>query len=104
MGLEMMGFTGSNLEALWVDPHDYREQLADAVEELALARIHASIYNLPLCLVPQRVWSFARRSISDWKNIYVPECAPCNKERGMCGVLCFCTAAQQQTYPTILGS
>lgn len=77
MGLEMMGFTKTNLEALWIDPHDYKDRLAATVEELATARFRTSIYNLPLCLLPQELWSYARKSISDWKNIYLPPCEPC---------------------------
>jgi His-Xaa-Ser system radical SAM maturase HxsC len=85
MGLEMTGFTKSNLEALWIDPYEYQDQLANAVEEIAGARIRASIYNLPLCLLPERVWRFARQSISDWKNIYLPECEPCSLKQSCAG-------------------
>jgi len=28
MGLEMMGFTKTNLDALWIDPADYQSQLS----------------------------------------------------------------------------
>jgi len=85
MGLEMMGFTKGNLEALWVDPHKYGETLAEAVEELSFAHIRTSIYNLPLCLVPERVWKQTRQSISDWKNIYLPVCEPCVRKDSCAG-------------------
>ena len=77
MGLEMMGFTKPNLEALWVDPLDYQSQLRQAVEELNLSKIDVMIYNHQLCILDKELWHFARRSISDWKNIYMPECDEC---------------------------
>lgn len=84
MGLEMTGFTKANLEALWIDPWDYRDQLADAVEILDAAKTRTSIYNHQLCLLPDYLWPFARRSISDWKNVYMPECEGCSS-REQCG-------------------
>jgi His-Xaa-Ser system radical SAM maturase HxsC len=84
MGLEMMGFTKSNLDALWIDPFDYQPALAEAVRELDLSHINVLIYNHQLCVLDKRVWPFARRSISDWKNIYMPECNDCGV-RENCG-------------------
>lgn len=84
MGLEMTGYTKSNLEALWIDPVDYQSNLSDAIEELLPSKIRTSIYNHQLCLLPRRLWPFAVKSISDWKNIYMSECAACTaKEK--CG-------------------
>jgi His-Xaa-Ser system radical SAM maturase HxsC len=77
MGLEIMGYTRSNLEALWVDPVDYQKQLEAAVGELIWAGVPVSIYNLPLCLLPKSLWNYSRQSISDWKNIYFDECQRC---------------------------
>jgi len=78
MGLEIMGYAKSNIEALWVDPLDYQKELETAVLELASAKMNVSVYNLPLCLLPKSLWRFARRSISDWKNIYFDECESCD--------------------------
>lgn len=77
MGLEIMGYAKSNLESLWIDPWAYEDQLREAVAELVSARMNVSIYNLPLCLLPKSLWRFARKSISDWKNIYFEECNIC---------------------------
>ncbi|MEY2484192.1 MAG: hypothetical protein QOK24_2720 [Verrucomicrobiota bacterium] len=84
MGLEMTGFAKSNLEALWIDPVDYKNELQEAVEELRNARIPVMIYNHQLCLLDKTLWPIARRSISDWKNIYMPECTPCGM-KDQCG-------------------
>jgi len=77
MGLELMGYAKSNIEALWIDPVDYQRQMIEAVGILDAAGLRVSIYNLPLCLLPQEIWPFARKSISDWKNIYFEECTEC---------------------------
>jgi len=77
MGLELMGFAKSNLEGLWVDPYDYQAELQDAVETLARAGIKVSIYNTPLCLIPEAIRRYSVRSISDWKNDYLDDCTEC---------------------------
>lgn len=84
MGLEITGYTPHNIDTLWVDPIDYRDELTSAVRYLARRGMKVSIYNHPLCLLDQRVWNFARCSISDWKNVYVGECDVC-AVRSRCG-------------------
>jgi len=79
MGLEYIGYTPKNIDKLWIDPYDYQEELSEAVEYLASQGMHVSIYNTPLCVLPERVWKYARKSISDWKNEYLPECKNCTK-------------------------
>jgi len=77
MGLETMGFAISNIDQLWIDPHDYRNELALATDFLASRGMHVSIYNHQLCVVPRELWRFCRKSISDWKNLYLPVCDAC---------------------------
>lgn len=84
MGLEITGFTRANLGSLWVDPFDYQTELYRAVSHLADSRMRVSIYNHQLCLLDKRLWSFARKSISDWKNEYMTECEGC-WEKDNCG-------------------
>ena len=84
MGLENTGYTPHNIDKLWIDPVEYVPQLTEAVEFLATQRMHVSIYNHQLCLLPEALWSFARRSISDWKNIYLPACEGCAVKE-LCG-------------------
>lgn len=79
MGLEMTGFTKPNIEDLWIDPLDYQPQLVEAVETLARNRMAVSVYNHQLCLLDPRIWRYNVRSISDWKNEYMPECNGCSK-------------------------
>jgi His-Xaa-Ser system radical SAM maturase HxsC len=84
MGLEITGFTRPNLEELWIDPYDYQAELRRAVEYLSIRGMNVSIYNHPLCLLPRNLWKSAKRSISDWKNIYFEVCKTCGV-RELCG-------------------
>jgi His-Xaa-Ser system radical SAM maturase HxsC len=79
MGLEYIGYTPHNINQLWIDPFDYQKELNDAVEYLSSQSLNVSIYNTPLCVLPENLWRFSRKSISDWKNDYLPECANCLK-------------------------
>lgn len=79
MSLEITGFTHPNLEALWIDPYEYKDILSDAVAVLNDYGMHASVYNHQLCITNPDIWSHYRRSISDWKNEYLDECSLCKK-------------------------
>jgi His-Xaa-Ser system radical SAM maturase HxsC len=78
MGLELMGYTKTNLKSLWIDPVEYQPQLEAAVQSLTWAGMNVSIYNHQLCVLPRWLWPFARKSISDFKNIYLDECQRCS--------------------------
>ena len=77
MGLEPIGFARANLPQIWADPIDYAPQLSDAVRILGDAGLRVSIYNSQLCVIPKALWPIARKSISDWKNEFLPECEGC---------------------------
>lgn len=83
MGLENTGFTLANMDILWIDPIDYQEKLAQAVDCLALAGVNVSVYNLPRCVLPKTIWPYSVQSISDWKNGFVKGCDDCI-ERSRC--------------------
>lgn len=85
MGMEPMGFAKINRDELWIDPCDYAERLGAAVHHLAVRGMATSIYNLPLCVLPADLHPFARRSISDWKTAYPPECSPCRAQSACSG-------------------
>lgn len=86
MGLEMFGFVHRNFDELWIDPYDYQSGLVKATETLFLSGLNTSIYNHQLCVLDRRLWQFARKSISDWKNIYLDLCQRCDV-RDECGGL-----------------
>lgn len=78
MGIEPIGFAKAHHAALWADPADYTQQLEGAVDALSRRGMAVSLYNLPLCTIPESLWPFARQSISNWKNGYLDVCKPCS--------------------------
>lgn len=77
MGLEYIGYTPRNVNLLWIDPYDYQDRLAEAVRIFRLRSMNVSIYNHQLCVLRPDLWRYAKKSISDWKNIYLDQCANC---------------------------
>lgn len=84
MGLEMTGFAKANIDALWIDPFDYRDELLEAASLLDDLGLRTSIYNHQLCTIDPKIWPLAVRSISDWKNEYREECSNCSVQE-RCG-------------------
>jgi His-Xaa-Ser system radical SAM maturase HxsC len=84
MGMEMYGLVHQNMEALWIDPMDYQEELEAATMTLARSGIRVLLYNHQLCVLRRCLWPFAVKSISDWKNTYLSECESC-AVREQCG-------------------
>ena len=84
MGLEPMGYAKRNRSLVYADPADYGNTLNKSVAFLANRGMKVSVFNLPLCTLPHSLWPFARKSISDWKNNYLPECDNC-VVREFCG-------------------
>jgi His-Xaa-Ser system radical SAM maturase HxsC len=83
MGLEPMGFAVANLDELWIDPWEYRDELERAVLFLAARGVPVSVYNHQLCTVSPAIHPFCRQSISDWKNEFLLVCSDCAL-RGSC--------------------
>jgi hypothetical protein len=75
-----------NSKQIWSEPKDYADNLKEAVVNLNSWGIDVSIFNLPLCLLPNELHTFARKSISDWKNIYTEICNDCQKKEDCCGL------------------
>jgi len=77
MHLEPTGFAAQNIATLWVDPYDCNPALQEAVLHLSRRNMNVSIYNAQLCVLPDVLRPFARQSISEWKNMYLPVCDNC---------------------------
>lgn len=77
MGLENIGYAPRNMGVLWADSHDYQDKLHEAVLILRRRSMNVSIYNHQLCVLKPELWKYARKSISDWKNIYIEKCEGC---------------------------
>lgn len=85
MGQEIIGEALRNYSDIWIEPIEFVASLNSAVLNLHALGMNVSIYNIPLCILPESCWRFARRSISDWKQRYVPCCEKCQRQDTCCG-------------------
>lgn len=85
MGQEIIGEALRNYSAIWIEPAEYAASLDRAVASLRTLGMNVSIYNIPLCILPESCWQFARRSISDWKQHYISCCEMCQRRDACCG-------------------
>lgn len=93
MGMEYTGEAEQHLNDLWIDPQEYGQQLHTAVWHLHRRGMNVSIYNIPLCLLSEPLWRFARDSISGWKKNYLEQCNFCSVQEKCSGL--FGTSALQ---------
>ena len=84
MGLENIGYAPRNMDTLWIDPGTIIRINWSRRLNSVTRGMNVSIYNHQLCVLRKSLWKFARKSISDWKNIYLEECAECGV-RNECG-------------------
>lgn len=85
MGIENTGLAKKNYEALWIDPLDYQDSLANACHFLDIRGLTVSVYNLPLCVLEPSLMRFYRQSISDWKNLFIEACQSCTARQNCAG-------------------
>lgn len=84
MQMETTGLAEKNLKDLWIDPYDYNNELREAVLLLNDRGIDTYVYNAQLCVLPEEIRSFAKNSISEWKDVYIDKCNGCSL-KGECG-------------------
>ena len=85
MGMEYTGWAIKHKDDLFISPEEYKDELAAAVLDLDSFGIDVSIYNIPLCLLDERVRIFSCKSISDWKTTFKPACSYCAARNSCCG-------------------
>jgi His-Xaa-Ser system radical SAM maturase HxsC len=86
MGLEDTGYAVKNFDRVWIDPSNFQIQLEKAVLNLATWGMNVSVFNLPHCCLPESLYEFARKSISDWKVKYLSGCENCTMKAECCGL------------------
>ena len=86
MAMEYIGFAVKNTQQVWIEPIEYIQNIKEATLNLSTWGIDVSIFNLPLCLLPEELHIFAHKSISDWKNCYIGICQNCVKKDECCGL------------------
>ena len=77
MGLELTNNALRNIESVYIDPIDYKEELFKSIRIFRRHDIPSFVYNHQLCTVDSRIWNNCSRSISDFKVIYLEECQSC---------------------------
>lgn len=80
MQMEQTGYAKDNINQLWIDPFEYNTELEKAIDLLTNCDMNVSIYNSQLCILPHQLRKFARKSISTWKTIFLPECNNCESK------------------------
>lgn len=90
MAMEDIGYCIKNRKLIWAEPSEYANELEKAVVNLSDWGVDVSIYNIPLCLLNDRIKPFAQQSISDWKTQFIPLCEQCKLKKQCCGL--FATA------------
>lgn len=93
MGMEFIGNAEKNAKNIWIEPKEYTCYLEQATLTLAQCNIDVAIYNIPLCLLPESIHTFSKKSISNWKNIFIPLCEQCSQKINCCGI--FSTSKKQ---------
>lgn len=86
MGLEITGYAEKRFQEVWIDPMFCTTELTRAIAYLEQSRIQVRLFNVPLCLLPQQLWNYSCRSISNWKQTYLAVCERCKVKGQCCGM------------------
>lgn len=104
MAMEHIGHAVSNERHIWIEPMEYATELAEAVSILDQWHKEVAVYNIPLCLIPESIRPFAQKSISNWKNKYLPICDSCALKSKCCGLFATSGKTFQGIIPIVDGS
>ncbi|EOT9332933.1 His-Xaa-Ser system radical SAM maturase HxsC, partial [Escherichia coli] len=85
MGLEPIGWARKNWSTIFIDHSSYSEKIISAIDAAYRSGIPLTIFNYPLCYLPERARELAVQSISDWKNYYPKECDECTQKPSCAG-------------------
>lgn len=84
MGLEMTGNAAKHKDMVWAPYDELFEKSREAINKLASNGIDVRLYNFPLCMISEKYWGIANKSISGYKIKYSDECAECDVKE-VCG-------------------
>lgn len=77
MQLENIGYGRMNWEKCFIDTSTDFGAVGIALSRALARGIEVSLFNFPLCTVPQPYRHLAPSTISDWKRKFLPECSGC---------------------------
>lgn len=84
MQMENIGYARMNWDTEFFDNSNNFSPIGHAISLAVAKGLETTLYNFPLCTVPEPYRRFSVRSISDWKQKYLPHCERCNL-RTSCG-------------------
>jgi len=82
---ELHGCARDNALKVWQDPHEQAPSLIKATHILRAGDVRVSLYNYPLCTIPESLWSISADSISPWKKAFSKCCDACTVRRYCAG-------------------
>ncbi|MBP2196807.1 His-Xaa-Ser system radical SAM maturase HxsC [Pantoea cypripedii] len=85
MGLESIGWARKNWSSIFIEHDSYSDKILSVVDTALRSGIPLTIFNYPLCHLPERARGFSTQSISDWKNYYPKECDQCTQKSSCAG-------------------
>lgn len=85
MQMERIGFGRMNWEREFCDTSRDFQPVARALGIAAARGLPASLYNFPICTVPDIWQRYCANSISDWKRKFLSACADCARQVDCCG-------------------
>jgi His-Xaa-Ser system radical SAM maturase HxsC len=85
MQIECRGYARLHWRSLFVDTSRQFTPIATAIRIAELAELHVSLFNFPRCTVPPEYRSLTERSISDWKQRFLPVCERCTQRAACTG-------------------
>ncbi|MVA59265.1 His-Xaa-Ser system radical SAM maturase HxsC [Agrobacterium vitis] len=78
MQLENIGYGRMNWDKCFIDTSADFHHLAAALSRAIARGIEVSLFNFPLCTLPENFRHLAPSTISDWKRKYLPKCDGCD--------------------------
>jgi His-Xaa-Ser system radical SAM maturase HxsC len=84
MQMENIGYARMNWDTEFSDNSRNFSPIGQAISLAVTKGLETTLYNFPLCTIPEPYRRYSVRSISDWKQKYLPVCEACNM-RTSCG-------------------
>jgi len=85
MAMEPIGFAKANRKQLFFDHSVFPEPVTSAIDVANGNGVQVSLYNFPLCTIPETHRTYCHTSISDWKNKFIKTCNPCTRKNNCSG-------------------
>jgi His-Xaa-Ser system radical SAM maturase HxsC len=78
MGQETINYTYKMKRDIWIDPYYCNNFIYAAITEFVRRKIPVSLYNLQQCILEKNLRNYSKKSISEWKRIYLDICKNCD--------------------------